>query len=88
MKCTYNTFLEALRDRWGPEVAIKFIGTPTSRGHVEFPLLKPAQTFFFVPPPTTSNTHRPTASIWSDGLDASMTLLTQPQVHLHCPQSP
>jgi hypothetical protein len=31
-----------------------------------------AQTFFFVLPPTTSNTHRPTASIWSDGLDASI----------------
>ena len=44
------------------------------------------QTFFFVLPPTTSNTHQPTASICSDGLDAWMTLLMQPQVHLHCPQ--
>jgi hypothetical protein len=68
-------------------IYLKFVGTPTSRGHVEFPTWKFSNVFFILPP-TTSNTHRPTASICSDGLDALMTLLMQPHVHLHYPQSP
>ena len=38
-------------------------------------------------PPTTSITHRPTASIYLNGLEASMILLTQPYIHLYCPRS-
>ena len=47
MKCTYNIFLEALRGQirryLEVEVAMiyyKFVGTPTSRGHVQFPTWK------------------------------------------------
>ena len=38
-------------------------------------------------PSTTSITHRPTASIYLNGLEASMILLTQPYIHLYCPRS-
>jgi hypothetical protein len=47
MKCTYNIFLEALggqiRRYLEVEVAMiyyKFVETPTSRGHVQFPTWK------------------------------------------------
>jgi hypothetical protein len=60
VKCTYTIFLEALRGqiRRYLEVEVvmiyyKFVGTPTSRGHVEFPTWKFSNTFLnvlFLPP--------------------------------------
>ena len=70
---------------------MKFVGTPTSHAHVEFPTSKFKRFLCFVfvlSTTTTSNAQRPTASIRSDSLDASIILLMQPHVQLHSPQLP
>ena len=58
-------------------ICYKFIRTPTSRGHVEFPTCL----VFFVLPPTTSITHRPTGSgclHLPNGLDALSSIAAGP----------
>ena len=70
--------------------SMKFVGTPTSRAHVEFPTSNVffVLSLFYLSTTTTSNTQRSTASICSDSLNASIILLMQPHVQLHSPQLP
>jgi len=70
------------------QVCYKFIRTPTSHGHVEFPTWKFSNVFFVLPPTTHRPTGSSTVSICSNGLNASMALLMQPHLHLHYLQSP
>ena len=93
MKCTYEIFLEAWRGQIRRDLRVevamiyhKFVGTPTSRGHVQFPTWKFSNLLFFLPPPR-SLTDLLSPSTYLNGLEASMILLTQPYIHLYCPRS-
>jgi len=67
MKFTYNIFLAVWRGQvrryLEVEVAMiysKFVGTPTSRGHVQIPTWKFSNICFVLPPTTVHLNHPPT----------------------------